>query len=852
MLITTSNFASSVSVSLHTLSHHNKGFKSFNNAFKSHFIIGDTITKPEEKNNFLDEKVTYSATDSLVLDMTNKKAYLYNNAVVVYGDMKLQAGYIELDFGRNMIYSRGIKDSSGKIVQKPVSEQGTEKFKAGEITYNFKTKKGKIKDVITQQGEGFILGRDIKKDSSGVFYVGHGKYTTCDKEDPHFYIGAKKIKVIQDDKIITGPAQLYLADIPTPLAIPFGFFPNKKGRASGLLMPTYGESQQMGFFLKNGGFYIGKNEYIDLALTGDVYANSGFAIRTNSNYKNRYHYNGLVNLSYSHTVIGSLAFANAIKQTNFAINWNHSQDSKANPSSLFSANVNAGSSSNNKINGNPTGSYLQNTYQSSISYRKTFIGTPFNFSANARHSQSTINKRVDITLPELALTMNRISPFKNKNRVGVKWYDKIFITPTANAKNQISSGDSTLFKPQTLKKMQNGLQFNAPINASFNFLKYFNFSPGITTSSRIYYQTVEKHYGLSKDSKKDSILTDTLQGVKMANDFSLSANLNTIVYGNYFFKSNYLKQIRHVITPSIGASFRPDFSESKYGYYKTISSSTGATHQYSMFQNGIYGGPGAGKSGVISFGLNNTLEAKVKQQSDSGATIKKVMLIDNFSANTSYNIAAKTFKWQSVNLAARTKLFKLLDVNTNAIIDPYQTSQQGKRIDRLEWSKGKIGRLTSASAALGTSLHSKTKTKTKKDASPEDQDQIDYINTHPNAYIDFNVPWNLTVSYNLQYSKTQASTLDGFQKTVTQTARFSGDLSLTQKWKISVSSGFDFETKKLSLTSIDIYRDLHCWEMSFNWIPFGFRQSYSLNINVKSSVLRDLKLTRRRQWQDYQ
>jgi lipopolysaccharide assembly outer membrane protein LptD (OstA) len=740
LLITVTNFASGASVASTLTSSTNKGFDNFNNAIQVDFIVGDTITKSEEKNDFLDEKVTYSATDSLVLDMTNKKAYLYNNAVVVYGDMKLQAGYIELDFGRNKIYSRGIKDSAGNIVQKPISEQAGEKFKAGEITYNFKTKKGKIKDVITQQGEGFIHGSDIKKDSNGVFYVANGKYTTCDEEHPHFYIGAKKIKVIQDDKIVTGPAELYIADIPTPLAIPFGFFPNKKGRASGILMPTYGESQSMGFFLKNGGFYFGTNEYIDLALTGDGYANGGFAVRTNSNYKNRYHYSGLFNLSYSRTIIGNREFANSTKQNNFSINWNHAQDSKANPSSQFSANVNAGSSSNNKINGSPTGDYLKNTYQSSISYRKTFTGTPFNFSANARHNQSTINKTVDITLPELALTMNRISPFKNKNRADVKWYDKISLTPTVIAKNQISARDTLLFKPQTLKQMQNGVQFNAPINASFNILKYLKISPSINTFSRIYYQTIEKHYGLTKDSKKDSIITDTIQGVKMANDFSLSANLNTIVYGNYFFKSNYLKQIRHVMTPSIGASYRPDFSENKYGYYKTIQSSlTHATNQYSTFQNGIYGGPQSGRSGVVSFGLNNTLEAKVKQQSDSGATVKKIMLIDNFSANTTYNIAAKTFKWQPISLAARTKLFKLLDVNTSATIDPYQTSAQGKRIDYLEWSKGKVGRLTSASAALGTSLHSKTTSTPKKADSPEDQDQIDYINTHPNAYIDFNI-----------------------------------------------------------------------------------------------------------------
>lgn len=811
---------------------------------------GDSLVSPPADNTFLKEKVTYSATDSMVLDMTNQKAYLYNNAIVVYEDMTLKAGYIELDFGRNLIYSRGMKDSAGNIVQKPVSEQNGEKFKAGEITYNFQTKKGKIKDVITQQGEGYIHGRDIKRDSNNVFYVAHGKYTTCDLDDPHFYIGANKIKVIPDSKIITGPAQLYIADVPTPLAIPFGYFPNKKGRASGILLPTYGESNNWGFFLKNGGFYFGTNEYIDLALTGDIYANGSFAGKVNSNYKNRYHYNGGLNLGYSRIIDGNAAFITSTIRNDFFIRWNHAQDTKANPSSRFSANVNAGSSSYNKFNGNATSDYLSNTFQSNISYTKSFLGTPFNFSANARHSQNTINKTVNLSLPELALTMNRIYPFKNNDRVGNKWYDKVGVSATGNARNDINSVDSLLFTSQTIKRMQNGLLFTVPITTSLNVLKYFTLSPAISSSSKIYYQTIQKRY----DSNRDTVITDTVTGVKMANDFGVSAGLSTRIYGNYFFSTRHLKQIRHVVIPTISASYRPDFSESQYGYYKNVQSdSTGRTQQYSIFENRIYGGPSSGRSGIVSLGLNNSLEAKIKQQSDSGSTTKKVMLIDNFNAAISYNMAAKTFKWSNINLSGRTKLFKLLDVNTSAVIDPYQVDLQGDRIDYLEWDRGRIGRLTSAMAALGTSLHSKTLPTTAKATSKETVDEIDYINTHPNAYVDFNVPWNLNVSYNLQYQKTRSyETTSGLKEVVTQTATFSGDLSLTKKWKISVSSGYDFKTNKLSLTSIDVYRDLHCWEMSFNWIPFGFRQSFSFNINVKSSVLRDLKLTRRRNWQDYQ
>jgi lipopolysaccharide assembly outer membrane protein LptD (OstA) len=810
-------------------------------------ITTDTVIAPVQNNSALKEKITYNATDSMVFDMINQKVYLYNNAVVVYEDVKLEAGYIELDFGKNILYSRGIPDSAGNIVQKPVSTQAGEKFNAGEISYNFKTKKGKIKDVITQQGDGYIHGRSIKKDSSDVYYVADGKYTTCDLDHPHYYIEAKKIKVIQNDKIVTGPAELYLADVPTPLVLPFGYFPNKKGRASGILIPTYGESNQWGFFLKDGGFYFGTNEYVDLALRGDIYANGSFGVAASSNYNNRYHYNGLLNFKYSQIIDGDRELPNAVRNNVFSLQWNHVQDPKARPDRRFSANVNAGSSSFNKYNGSVTGSYLTNTMQSNISFSKSFTGTPFNFSANARHSQNTITKKVDLSLPELALTMSRIYPFKNNSRVGNKWYDKVGVSMSANARNEIHTYDSLLFTNTTVNRMQNGIEIRVPITTSLNVFKYFTFSPTIATRSVIYRQSIIQYY--DPESKKAVI--DTLTGMKVANDYSIQGALNTRLYGDYFFRTKRLKQIRHVATPSITASYRPDFSENQYGYYHTVQTdSTGSTKQYSVFQNGIYGSPAAGPSGLVSFGLNNTLEAKVRQKTDSGSVDKKVSLIDNFSGSISYNVAAKKFKWSSIGLNGRTKLFKKLDVNTIVSLDPYQLDSLGQRVERFEWNNKRIGRLTSATLSLGASLRGQDKTSTsssgatapKPNGTPYD---YNYIVTHPNAYVDFNIPWNVNAYYNLNYTK------PGKTAQTTQTITFNGNLFLTKNWEAGVTSGYDFTNKRVTVTSINVHRNLHCWEMNFTWVPFGFRQSFMLNINVKSAMLKDLKLTRKKDWYDY-
>ncbi|MDF2438562.1 MAG: hypothetical protein K0Q95_2938 [Bacteroidota bacterium] len=805
----------------------------------------DTITKTVPKP-LLDDKVDYTADDSMITDITNQKAYLYNHASVVYQDMTLKAGYIEIDFKNNTVYAYGVKDSTGKEVQRPDFKNKDGQYVAGFIAYNFDTKKGKIKDVITQQDEGFIHGSDIKKDTGDVYYVKDGKYTTCDLDHPHYYIGAKKIKVIPEDKIITGPAELWIADIPTPLVLPFGYFPNKKGRRSGILMPSYGESVNWGFFLKDGGFYFGGNEYMDLALTGDIYSNGSYGARAATNYRKRYRFDGGLNLSYSRTLNGDVELPNTTVENNFFVRWRHAQDPKAHPSSRFSADVNAGSSRYNKFNGSVTGDYLQSNFMSNISYSKTFTGTPFNFAANARHNQNTITKKMDITLPELTFSMNRINPFKNKQRVTNKWYDKIGISATANARNEISAYDSTLFTDQTLQQMRNGVRLSVPISTSFNVLKYFTVTPLINTSSTMYFKTIEKHL----DAETNTIITDTVPGTVFANEFGLSASVNTRLYGDYYFRTKRLKQIRHVAVPQLTASYRPDFSETKYGYYKTFAADTISYKptQYSIFQNGVFGSPAAGRSGTLNFSLNNTIEAKRKTESDSGSVFKKVSLIDNFGVSFAYNMAVVKRNWSNINFTGRTRLFKALDINASTTLNPYQIDTAGVELERFEWNNGRLGRLVNSYVTLSTSLHPKTKQGAKPVSNNATQDQMDYINSHPEAYVDFNIPWNLSVFYTINYSRPDLAS----SEITTQSLSFNGDVSLTKKWKVSLSSGYDFTSKKMTLTSINIYRDLHCWEMRFNWVPFGFRQSFSIDINVKASVLKDLKLSRRKDWQDYQ
>jgi lipopolysaccharide assembly outer membrane protein LptD (OstA) len=812
-------------------------------------VSTDTLQQTSS-GSFLDDKVDYKAEDSTIADLDHKKAFLYNHAEVYYQDMILKAGYIEIDFEKKLISARGIPDSSGKIVQRPVFEQGEDKFTAGEIIYNTDSRKGKIRDVLTQQGDGYIHGSDIKKDTNNMYYVSSGRYTTCDLEDePHYYLSAKKIKVIPNDKIITGPAELYIADVPTPLVLPFGYFPNKRGRRSGLVLPSYGESNFLGFFLSNGGFYYGGNEMFDLTLLGDIYSNGGFATRNNCNYNKRYLYTGTVGFNYSR-MFGPGANPELEHQpmiNSYQLLWNHSQDPRSHPNSRFQAQVTLATSTYNKYNSSVTNGYLNTNNISNISYYKGFTGTPITMNISGRAAQALLTRAIDITLPTLNVNMGTISPFKNENRIGKRWYDQIRLSADMSASNSISTYDSLLFKEQTLRKMRNGVDFNVPISANFTILKYIKVNPFISTRSNLYFQTIEKKY----DSISHKIITDTVGGVKMFSEAMASVGMQTQLFGDYFFKTKHLKQIHHSLSPGISFNFRPDYSQSQYGYYRTVNDSNNVAVSYSIFEGGIFGsGPSAGKVGSIGFALNNTLEAKIRQNSDSGSVDKKISLLDNISASVNYNAAAQHFKWSVINISARTRLFNIFDINAGATYDPYRIIN-GKRVERLEINDGnRIAHLSNINASISTSFRSKDK-KTQEGTKPKapvipvtSREELQYIIEHPDTYVDFDVPWSLNIYYNAYYTvpiKTDQSALSKANP-LTQSINFNGDLSLTKNWKISGSSGFDLITNKFTVTSINVYRDLHCWELHFNWVPFGFRQSFLLTINVKSAMLKDLRL----------
>jgi lipopolysaccharide assembly outer membrane protein LptD (OstA) len=827
----------------------NQGYSQTGGKPDSIAVSTDTLQQTSG-GSFLDDKVDYKAEDSTIADLNHKKAFLYNHAEVYYQDMTLKAGYIEIDFEKKLISARGIPDSSGKIVQRPVFEQGQDKFTAGEIIYNTDSRKGKIRDVLTQQGDGYIHGSDIKKDTNNMYYVSAGRYTTCDLEDePHYYLLAKKIKVIPDDKIITGPAELYIADVPTPLVLPFGYFPNKRGRRSGLVLPSYGESNLLGFFLSNGGFYYGGNEMFDLTLLGDIYSNGGFATRNNCNYNKRYLYTGTVGFNYSR-MFGPGANPELEHQpmiNSYQLLWNHSQDARSHPTSRFQAQVMLATSTFNKYNASVTNGYLNTNNISNISYYKGFTGTPFTMNVSGRAAQALLTRAIDITLPSLNVNMGMISPFKNENRIGKRWYDQIRISADMSASNSISTYDSLLFKQQTLRKIRNGVDFNLPISANFTVLKYIKVNPFINTHSNLYFQTIEKRY----DSISRKIITDTIGGVKMFAEAMAGVGMQTQVYGDYFFKTKRLKQIHHTVSPGVSFSFRPDYSHPQYGYYRTVNDSNNVAVSYSIFEGGVFsGGPAPGKTGSVSFAINNTLEAKIRQSTDSGAVDKKVGLLDNINASVSYNAAAKHFKWSLINVSARTRLFNIFDINGGATFDPYRIIN-GRRVERFEINNGnRIARLSSVNAAVSTSFRSKEK-KTESGVKPTaptipvtSREELQYIMEHPDMYVDFDVPWSLNIYYNATYTvpiKTEQPTLSK-SNNLMQSISFNGDVSLTKNWKISASSGFDLISNKFTVTSINVYRDLHCWELHFNWVPFGFRQSFLLTINVKSAMLKDLRL----------
>ena len=801
-------------------------FKQDSIAFKQNSVKSNKIILNDEIKQFAD--------DSLKLSIDGKKAFLFGNAKIEYQQTTITASYIKIDWNKNTIYASFTIDSLGNKTGKPVFKEGKDTFKAEEITYNFKTKKCSVKKIVTKENEGYILGKTVKKVDDDIFYLHKGDYTTCDAEKPHFSIRANKIKVIAGEKIITGPAYLTFFRIPTPLVFPFGYFPNNDKESSGLIIPSYGESANMGFFLKDGGYYLALGNKMDLSIKSDIYTQGSWNLKSNLRYKKRYRHNGSLNLSYGNMKNSYPGFPDYSKKKDFHIKWSHKQDPKANPLLNFSANVEAGSSTYHRNNSFNANEYLKNTMSSNINLSKSWSEGFFNnLNLSLRHSQNTTNKNVNLTIPEISLNSKRIYPFKLiGNNVKTKWYDKVSIKYGMNTKNTITTKDSLLFSNNSLSQFRNGMKHNIPISTSVRVLKYFNLNPSVKITERWYLNQIEKRW-----SNNDSTLyTDTIHKFTRAHDYSLSTSLNTKIYGLVKFKKSKITGIRHVFSPSLSFTYHPDFSDKKYGYYKTVQKNeNGESESYSIMNNGIYGSPSNRETGNIRLNLGNILDMKIRNTKDTSKTTKKITLIESLGINGSYNIFADTLNFSNISINARTRLINIFDITFSSNYDPYIANlQNNNRVNKFELlTNRRFARLKSFTTSIGLNINDKSFRSKKEDNNKNEERDF------------YSIPWNLNANYSLTYNK--GHNIAKFSDT-TQSLSFSGNIKLTKKWKIGFRSGYDFDEKELTYSSVDIYRDLHCWEMLFHWIPLGYHRSYTLTIRVKAASLRDLKYEKKKDW----
>ena len=835
--------------------------------------------KPKAKRKApIDDKVIYHARDSIRLDAATKKVFLYGDASVKYTDLELKAAYIDLSMDSNIANAHGVENTdSGKIIGKPEFHQGADVFYADIIRYNFKSKKGRINNINTKEGEGYISGKIVKRDSDGVYYMKNGTYTTCSEKDPHFYISAVKLKVIPHDQVVTGPAWLVIEGVPTPLAIPFGFFPLQQGRHSGILIPSYGDSQAEGFYLQNGGYYLGLSDNFDMQLRGDIYSYGSWALRDLVDYNNRYHYHGTFNAGYALTLLPIDGTTDFSKQRSFNVTWSDQQDPKARPNSTFMASVNAGSTNYYTNTSYVPSTFLTNTLSSNISFTQNFPQTPFHLALSADNSENTITHSINLDLPVMTFSVDRIYPakwFQDENAVinPNKWYNNISFTVNTSAENRVSTYDSLFLKPKTLKQMQNGMTTTIPLSGNFRIFRYFTLTPGVSVTSTEYLQSVREKYVNSKISDvNDSLVTDTVQGFHSVNYYNASLSLSTNVYSMYTIGIHKAITIRDVLYPTIGLVYQPDFSSALYNYYQYI---PGTNQKYSIFQDGIYGGPSAGKQGAFTYSLGNNIEMKVRQHTDSGTVYKKIKIIERFTISSSYNAIADSFKQAAISINGNTTLFKKLAVNYSGNIDPYRMDEYGNNTKYLVWQQGNdgfLGRFTSNSLTLSTTLTpGGAKQNSGQNQSTGQQNQnggtgnntattgvqftspdqyFDYIQNRPAYYAPLELnAWSITFNYSLSSVFTPGSNTN----TTTQGAMINMSAQVTKYWHASIYSGYDFTGHQFTATQISATRDLHCWEFVFNTIPFGYHQSFSVEVHVKSSVLHDLKLDRKRDWYDTQ
>lgn len=835
----------------------------------------DTTKKKEP----LDAPVIYEASDSIVFTKDGY-AHLYGEGKVNYQNIELTSAVITMNMDSSTVFAKGVADTTGVETGTPIFKDGETPYESKIMRYNFKTKKGFINNIVTQQGEGYVTSEEGKKGADDEIYMRHGKYTTCDNhEHPHFYLRLSMAKVRPKKNVVFGPAQLVVEDVPLPIAVPFGFFPFNSSYSSGFIMPTYGDEMNRGFYLRDGGYYFAISDQMDLKVLGEIFTKGSWGLSAASNYNKRYKFSGSFNASYLVTKTGEKNMPDYSVSKDFRIQWSHRQDAKANPNSSFSASVNFATSSYDRSSlsslYNPQ-QYSQNTKASSVSYSRNFPEIGLNISSTFNITQNTRYSSLSMTLPDVNISLNRIYPFKRKKSVGdERWYEKISLQYTGSITNSISTKDNLLFKTP-LTQWENGMQHKIPVSATFNLFKYINIVPSFNYTERWYLRKVKQSYDPSPAST-DHVKRDTINGFNRLYDYNLSLQMNTKLYGMYkplFMKSKEL-QIRHVFTPTVSYTYTPDFGKSRYGYYDTYTYTDEdgevRTVEYSPYEGAVYGYPGKNMSQNISFSVDNNIEMKMKSDKDTTG-YKKISLIDQLGASLSYDVANK--RWSDLSMNLRLKLTKSYTFNMNASFATYayEFDENGNVVvgDRTEWSYGRFGRFQGYSGSFSYTLNNDTfkklfgkkeedeKNKDNKGKEENEDEETDEETEEQNnnsnmrktekasvdsdGYLAFKFPWSVSLSYSYSIREDRSKDINiktmRYPYSLTHSLNVSGNFKIGSRWNMTYSTGYDFTSKEMSMTTLNITRDLHCFNMSCGLV-FGPFTSYNFSIRANSSMLTD-------------
>lgn len=835
----------------------------------------------------IESPVTFSAADSLVLTGKNN-AYLYGNGTVEYQDFNLNSAEIRMELDSNTVYAEGFRDSLGNLNDTPVFKDKSGEYESETMKYNFKTQRGYITGVITEQDEGYLTGGKAKRMEDGCFYVENGRYTTCeDHEHPHFYFQLTKAKVRPKKDVVTGPGYMVLADVPLPLALPFGYFPFSEKYSSGVIFPSFGEDYNKGFYIRNGGYYFAISDYVDLALRGELYTKGSWGLSAYMNYTKRYKFRGTFDISFLNTVTGDKGTPDYNTMRNFQVIWSHTQDAKANPNLSFSASVNFATSgyTRNDLNSYYNSSFTENTKSSTVNLTYRFPGSKWSISATANISQRSQDSTLAVSFPNLNITMSQTAPFKRKQSAGKeRWYEKIKLSYSGQFQNSLTAGQDEFFKKNIIKDWRNGMKHSVPISATFSLFKYLNISPSITLNDRMYTSKIRRQW----DSQASKEIQDTTYGFYNVFDFNVAMAFDTKIYGFWKpmkFLGDKVQMIRHVLTPTISFNWNPDFGAPGWGaynyYYYTDQAGQQQRRDYSYFSHGIFGVPSRGKSGAVSLSLANNLEMKVKSDADSTG-VKKISLIENLQLSQSYNFAADSLRLSPLQASVTLRLLKNLNLNLNTTWDPYvyrpDANGSVRQVNKFRWNeKQGLLKLSSFSTSFSYTFNNDTFKKKKEDNNGKSHGEEDAIDdgTDPtehesfadmanekrrrqktntssesdnDGYAKWNFPWSLTLNYSVSYGygDYDMQKLD-YRGKWTQNLSISGNVRPTPNWNFSFSASYNFELHKIAYMNCSISRDLHCFTMSASFVPVGPYKSYNFHIAVKSSLLQDLKYDQRSQ-----